>query len=254
MPIPVRALVLAVITSTTVAGAATRAPITVYLDRDGGTTEDGVEIPRFGGGDRVWNRVVACVRQQYAPFAVDLVEAPPTRGTYITAVVGGTASLLGLDDSTTNGVGPYSGEVIRDATVYVFSQVGTGERDVENLCATTAHEIGHVLGLDHEVLCGDIMSYYGAECGARRFVDVEAPCGEDSERDCGSGEATQSSYQRLGALVGFRDGAARRADPPVQQDSNADDAAPPQRSYRVRNRGRHHHHRGDRVWRRPAYN
>lgn len=194
------------------------ADVTVYLERNGAVTEDGVEMPPFGGGDRTWRAVVACVRQQYAPFAVDIVDAKPQAGSYITAVVGGRASLLGLEDDTTNGVGPYDGNVIRDAVVYVFSQVGPGERDVENLCAVTAHEVGHVLGLDHEVYCGDVMSYYVDQCGARTFIDVDAPCGEADERSCGSGEDSQNSYRRLAQLVGLR-GASR------------DDTAPPQQRY-----------------------
>jgi len=208
--------------------------VTLYLDRDGDVTDDGVEIPAYRGGDRTWSAVVACVQRQYAPFAVDVVDRRPASGEYITAVIGGRASLLGLDDHTTNGVGPYSGSVIPDAVVHVFSEVGTGERDVENLCAVTAHEVGHALGLDHEVYCGDIMSYYLDRCGARRFVDADAPCGEHSERSCGSGDETQNSYRRLGELVGFRDARRPQHDPwlrddPAPQDPyDADDGESPQ--------------------------
>ena len=209
---------LVVVASTGVAAASP--PITVYLDRDGEVQsahagEDTVTIPKFGGGDRTWNAVVSCVRAHYAPFAITFVERRPASGTYITAVVGGWASQLGLDDGTTNGVGPYDGSVIPDAVVHVFSQVGTGERDIENLCAVTAHEVGHALGLDHEVLCGDIMSYYLDQCGARTFVDVDAPCGEDGPRACGSGEDSQSSYRRLGRNVGWRDGGPEARRPAV---------------------------------------
>src|SRR5438067_7107362 len=90
------------------AAAAHAAPVTIFLDRHGQTTDDGVEIPPFGGGDRVWHAVVACVREQYAPFAVDIVDTQPRAGHYITAVIGGRASQLGLDDRSTNGVGPFS--------------------------------------------------------------------------------------------------------------------------------------------------
>src|SRR5215467_9619071 len=95
---------MGVLIATLVAAVApARAAVTVYLDRDGFVTDDGVEIPRFGGGDRVWNAMTACVKKQYAPFAVDIVTQRPASGTYITAVVGGLASQLGLDDATTNG-------------------------------------------------------------------------------------------------------------------------------------------------------
>ncbi|MCX5742745.1 MAG: matrixin family metalloprotease [Proteobacteria bacterium] len=198
-------LALLLVTAVTGTAAIASADVTVFLNRGGHIdAETGATIPAFGGGDRVWAATTACVKAHYAPFRVDIVDHRPTTGTYITAVVGGKASLLGGDDRTTNGVGPYSGSVIPDAVVYVFSQVGTGERDVENLCSVTAHEVAHALGLDHTYYCGDIMSYFLDRCGARRFIDVDAPCGEDGERTCGSGAATQNSYQRLAALVGLR--------------------------------------------------
>lgn len=202
--------------------------VTIYLDRDGEVSqpengEPAVRIPAFGGGDRVWKQVVGCVREQYAPFDVTIVTERPTAGRYVTAVVGGRASQLGLDDSTTNGVGPYNGEVIDDAVVHVFSQVGTGEKDVENLCAVTAHEVGHALGLDHEYKCGDIMSYFLDQCGARHFMDVEARCGEDEPRDCGNGAKTQSSYRTLANNVGLRpDADSRTPKTPRPEDGDAD--------------------------------
>jgi Matrixin len=223
------------------AAAPARAAVTVFLDRDGFVTDDGIDIPRFGGGTRTWNGVVACVKRQYAPFAVDFVDDRPADGTFITAVVGGRASLLGYDDDVVNGVGPVDGAVQRDAIVYIFSQVGTGERDVENLCAVTAHEVGHALGLDHEILCGDVMSYYLDRCGARTFMDESAPCGETSSRRCVSGKRTQSSYRRLGELVGFRDTdpVPRDDDPPATNDNapQGNDVRP----HRARRNGRHHH-------------
>lgn len=182
-------------------------PVTVFLDRGGRAVSEDVRIPRFGGGDRAWAGIVGCVQEQFAPFQVEVVDRKPARGKFITAVIGGRASQLGLDDRWTNGVGPYTGRVIPNAVVFIFSKVGTGERDVSNLCAVTAHEVAHAMGLDHSFKCGDIMSYWLDRCGKRRFMDVDAPCGEDEERKCSAGGATQNSYRRLGELVGFRAGA-----------------------------------------------
>jgi len=190
------------------------APVVVFLERDGhvvDTDEGAVTIPRFGGGDRVWTGIVGCVQDHFAPFQVEIVDRRPAQGEFITAVIGGRASQLGLDDESTNGVGPYDGNVLRSATVHVFSQV-SGERDVGNLCAVTAHEVGHALGLDHSTTCGDIMSYHLDACGTRRFLDVEAPCGEGRPRTCGNGDDTQSSFGRLGALLGFKSAPAPASD------------------------------------------
>jgi len=198
-------------------------PVTVFMERGGESVmSDGerVTIPRFGGGDRVWAATVACVKQQFAAFQIEIVDQRPAGHDFITAVIGGRASLLGLDDEQTNGVGPYDGSVLRGATVHVFSQVGTGERDVANLCSVTAHEVGHALGLEHEYRCGDVMSYFHDECGPERFLDVDAPCGEDAARACGTGDATQNSYRRLAMLVGLK------AEAPAASPAPAPGAAP----------------------------
>jgi hypothetical protein len=203
--------VLAALTS-----VAQAAPVTVFLERQGRVVDhegEEVAIPRFGGGDAAWNKVVTCVKAEFAPFAIDIVERAPA-GDHITAIVGGLASQLGLDDRSTNGVGPYiPGRVQRNAIVHIFSKVGTGERDTQNLCAVTVHEVSHALGLDHTFKCGDVMSYYLDRCGPRKFLDVDAPCGEFSARACGNGEKTQNSYRMLAALVGLKNGALPEPEP-----------------------------------------
>src|SRR5688572_20831161 len=190
--------------------AAAPKPVTIFLERNGFLSEYGGEqtrIPAFGGGDRVWNGIVTCVKGHFAPFQIDIVDRKPSRGDFITAVIGGRASMLGLDDRSTNGVGPYSPtRVLRNAVVHVFSKVGSGERDIRNLCAVTVHETSHAMGLDHTYKCGDIMSYFLDRCGPRKIFDVEAPCGEDSARKCGDGKKTQNSYRKLALAVGLRKG------------------------------------------------
>ena len=223
---------MGVIVATTTAEAAPRG-VTVFLQRNGQVVEhDGedISIPKYGGGDRAWNSIVTCVKQQFSPFQIEIVDQRPS-GEFITAVVGGKASLLGLDDRSTNGVGAYSpGRVIRDAVVHVFSRVGTGESDVSNLCSVTVHEVSHALGLDHTYKCGDVMSYFLDRCGTRRFMDVDAPCGEDDgPRLCGDGANTQNSYRKVAEAVGLRN---QPQDPepepePVPEPDDTDDPSDP---------------------------
>lgn len=170
-------------------------------------SDDGnVRIPAFGGGDRAWSEITSCVAKHFSPFAIEVVERRPAGGDFITVVIGGRASQLGLSDRTTNGVGPYSANrVIRNAIVHVFSKVGTGERDVANLCAVAVHEASHAMGLDHTYQCGDVMSYFLDRCGPRRLLDRDMPCGEEGRRTCGDGGRTQNSFRKLAAMVGLRD-------------------------------------------------
>jgi len=209
----------------TAAAEAAPTPVTVFLDRAGGVVDhDGeeVEIPPYGGGDRAWQGLVGCVKTQFAPFAIDIVETQPTTD-HISAVIGGRASMLGLDDRSTNGVGPYiPGQVQRNAIVHIFSQVGTGERDIQNLCAVTVHEVSHALGLDHTFKCGDVMSYFLDRCGPRKFVDLDVPCGENAARLCGNGAKTQNSYRMVGTAVGFRNPTANRPQPQPQPQPELD--------------------------------
>ena len=229
-------VMLSLVVCVTIAGVAEAAPrgVTVFLERGGRVIEndgDEIVIPRFGGGDRAWNGIVACVEKHFAPFQLQIVDRRPSRGDYITAVLGGRASQLGLDDRSTNGVGPYTGSVIPNAVVHIFSKVGSGERDVSNLCSVAVHEVSHSLGLDHTYKCGDVMSYFLDRCGARRILDVDAACGETRARRCGNGARTQNSYRRLGALVGFKNEAEpepepeREAEPEPEPDDDPWDEA-----------------------------
>jgi len=213
-----------------------RRGVTLYLNKDGGTLTAGwddaangvssvamnasggvVEVPAWEGSTRAWNQVVACAQDRFAPFDVDLVTRRPTSGDYMMIMVGGLPSMFGYPTSV-SGVAPYSGEVVRGAVGFVFSE-NIGE-DVDSTCVSLIHEAGHVLGLDHVYLCEDPMSYLWG-CGEKRFRDVDAPCGESEERLCGNGESTQNSYRILAANVGLR-GADDEPEPEPERDDEDD--------------------------------
>lgn len=164
-----------------------------------------VVIPRFRGGAKQWRQLVACVRDQYAPFDVTVTDERPEEKGYVLVAVGGQPKLLGYP-STTGGLAPYSGEPVEDPVVFVFSDSLGGRTQI--MCETAAMEIAHAYGLDHEYLCKDPMSYLTG-CGKKTFQDKEVPCGEKKPRECGDGKPTQNSYARLMSLLGPRKEARR---------------------------------------------
>ena len=89
------------------------------------------------------------------------------------------------------GLSPFNGAVIPRSVVFAFSAATSN--DVEQTCETIAMEVGHSYGLDHEYLCKDVMTYLRG-CGAKRFVDETAPCGEADKRPCETGGTTQNSF------------------------------------------------------------
>jgi hypothetical protein len=209
--------------------------VTLYLNKGGGTVVagwddsaqntssivfnvgDSQQIPAWRGGTRKWKKVVACVRDRFADFDVEVVTERPASGDYVMIMVGGRPSLFGYGDGV-SGVAPYTGEVLHAAIGYVFSD--QLRNDVDGTCLGIVHEAGHAMGLDHVYLCEDPMSYLWG-CGAKRFRDQDAHCGESEPRYCGDGEETQNSWRHLAAAVGLR--GEEPAPEPAEEDEEDED-------------------------------
>ena len=163
-----------------------------------------LRVPAYSGSAAGFERVVSCVsrissRTSTSPSS----RSGPDPGTTVMAMVGGAPSMLGYG-SFVAGVAPYNGRVNDDAVVFVFEQIISTERGV---CESTAHEIGHALGLDHSRNCADTMSY--GNCGPKRFINKAASCGEYGDRRCATGASRQNSFARLAKAVGRRSGTNR---------------------------------------------
>ncbi len=183
---------------------------------------DEVDVPAYSRGDAEWNRTVACVRERYARWNIDIVDERPAGDDFTMAVVGGKARLLGFRGDVA-GIAPDGvGEVVHGAVAFVFERSIHG--GAQAVCETAVHEIGHTLGLDHAYLCEDPMSYLTG-CGAKRFQDVDAPCGEMGARRCENGASTQNSVRHLDAALGVRgqeDPYPPPAPPPPPDDQRGD--------------------------------
>jgi hypothetical protein len=167
----------------------------------------------WSGGDAKWKTLVACVKKQFAPFDVEVTEERPAGDNFVMVVVGGKPTDIGLGNSHhVSGLAPFNGGVIPRAVVFAFS--GTSNNDPAVTCETIAMEVAHAYGLDHEYLCKDVMTYLSG-CGAKTFVDADAPCGESETRNCEGGVPTQNSFRRLIAVLGAAPGTAPVVAAPV---------------------------------------
>lgn len=157
-----------------------------------------LDLPGYRVSDRNWNRLGKCIESRFEGYRVNVVEDAPARGDYINVNFGGSPTMLNYQE-TTRGLAPYTGRLIPNAEVFVFTH---GKPGLNELCETAAHEVGHALGLDHSRLCSDLMSY--GDCGKKTFRDHEAACGEYEDRECQNGHDHQNSATRLERTVGRR--------------------------------------------------
>jgi len=183
-------------------------------------------LSAFAYGDTSWNDVVACVQQTFAPFDVQVTDVDPGAAEHLEIAVAGTPEEMGQQAGITN-VSPITcigTRVVANGIGFAFA--GTiGDAPLE-ICRNAAQAAGALLGLDHELLAGDVMTYLSGSL-PRQFLDATADCGESTPRSCICDGTTQNSYQwllatlpepgalatgttALLALAGIRRGAARR--------------------------------------------
>ena len=208
------------------AAAAGGLPVTVFLNRAGGTYTAGaddasrhvssvlsyygrpsVSLPAAGYSGASWQELVDCVAAQYQGINVAITDVKPTGGAYTELVVSNTwaGTALGI----TNGIGGIAPlgacRVVPQAVGFVFEAIydTPGYGGVRGTCEAVAHEIGHTLSLSHERLATDLMSYAPAN-PAKKFQDSASACGVSAQapESCSCGAATQSSRQQLLSIVG----------------------------------------------------
>jgi hypothetical protein len=201
-------------------------PLTIYLNRWGGTFYGGADdsstnyssivngtsatIDPFPGSDGQWNEVKSCVTDLFSRFNLIITDIEPTSGDYVEAVLAGSPTDIGMPWGV-GGVAPfdpYSCGVLSNSIVYAFAEsyIGGGWGGERALCETAAQEIAHAFGLDHELLCEDPMTYLDG-CGAKEFQDVYAACGEYEERECSCNRSSQNSVQEMYEKLGASNGA-----------------------------------------------
>ncbi len=145
---------------------------------------DHSSVPRYGQshltafsqGDAVWQSLLQCMREEFAPFDIQITDVDPGSAPHFEIMFGGTPQALGLSSSI-GGISPFdcSQPYIPHSLVFVFDVWGS---NVEELCATAAQEMAHSFRLDHCTDPSDPMTYY-PYTGRRHFKDAQIQCGSD---------------------------------------------------------------------------
>lgn len=157
-------------------------------------------IGEFKQPMEVWDEMMACVRETFAPFDIMVTDVQPPDGEpHFLNIVGGKPTDLHPEYGGAGGVAPFDCGEIPNAITYTFDVYGP---DPLSLCWTVAQEVAHAFGLEHEFLQKDPMTYLGGDL-PKRFRDVDAPCGELQQlQGCRCGGATQNSYRHIVGMFG----------------------------------------------------
>jgi hypothetical protein len=189
------------------------APKLLYLNRcaDGCTVEPGfedsrtdhssiidstIELSPFNKSNADWERIVGCVRRLYAPFEIEVTSEDPGDEPHFEAIVAGYPSEAGFPQA--GGVSPFTCGVIENAITYTFANIYSGPTEI---CNVVGQESAHAMGLDHELLACDPLTYLRG-CLDKSFQNEDARCGEDDPRPCSCGGTTQNTYQHLLSILG----------------------------------------------------
>lgn len=155
-----------------------------------------------------WPMVATCIKNHFKSVDVRFVETEPTSGPFVEAVVGGNGSELGFPASS-GILGIASADNFCDVTeagiCFSFAEAHGGSSRNAELCTTVAHEIGHLLALEHEVLATDLMSYVPVTSQPNKgFQNQASACGTypQQPQNCSCSSSQQNSFNRLQTYVG----------------------------------------------------
>lgn len=146
----------------------------------------------------VWDQVVDCVKEMYAPYDVEVTDIDPgDTEPHHEAIVAGQAAEIGAGDGV-GGLGLGGCNLVDNAMSFTFDVWGPNPLTI---CAVIAQESAHTYGLDHEMDCSDPLTYLPA-CGRQFFRDKNIVCGEFQERNCSCGASVQNSHKWLLSQLG----------------------------------------------------
>lgn len=162
-------------------------------------------LSEYAGTQEQWDQTVACVRDLYAPYDVEVVEQDPGGEIFHhEAIVAGDPTEIGLQSSI-GGIAPSSCTPLNNVISFSFANSNfSRNQDVLTMCWTIAQESAHAFGLPNHVYhCMDPMTYLDGQCGKKYFRNKSLPCGEfNGVEPCNCSGATQNSHVELSAVFG----------------------------------------------------
>jgi hypothetical protein len=196
----------------------------IYLNKSGvavklGTTDSRIDqsslppadttIPPWNASPTLWSDTVACVRDMFARFEVQVVEADPGDVPHMEAVFGGSSRLFEMPNWLSVAGLASDCSVIENSMVFVFTEtIPQNQLNAQFACEVVSQALGHAYGLDREVLATDTMSIVPTT-GPRAFQDQTSACGDSQPRPCGTNGSgcrpDQNSFALLIDRIGNSD-------------------------------------------------
>jgi uncharacterized protein (TIGR03382 family) len=152
------------------------------------------QVSAFAYSDTVWQQVLSCVKQTYAPFGVSVVDQRPASGNYHMAIVAGSPGNVGMQNGV-GGVSPFGCGYLPNAISFSFANIYGP--DVDEICWTVAQETAHSWGLDHKFDNRDPMTYMSSGPSRKQFINESGPCGEYNARSCQCGGSQMNSFKEI---------------------------------------------------------
>ncbi|MEO7097437.1 MAG: Ig-like domain-containing protein [Polyangiales bacterium] len=165
--------------------------------------EQQVTISKFKQSDVVWDKMMTCVKNTYAPFDITVTDVDPGTVPHYENVVGGSSGAeLHPDFAGAGGVSPFTCGEIPNSISFTFDVYGA---DPDQLCWTVAQETAHSFGLEHEYNEADPLTYISGGPSMKRFQATDSKCGTFAALAscaCSPNAPTQNSYKRIVAMFG----------------------------------------------------
>jgi MYXO-CTERM domain-containing protein len=168
-----------------------------------GTT---VTMQPYMHGQDHWDKVIACLKDTFAPFDIQVVTENPGSIAHFEVMAAGTSAQLNPNIMGAGGIAPFiaCNAQRNNLLAFVFANQTQG---IEYLCGAIAHEAGHVWGLSHSMDPLDPMTYM--DLGSLKvWQNSDQVCGTDAPQNCRCFPDTQNSFRYLRDTFGFADGLA----------------------------------------------